>query len=128
MIYSIEKIAKILNGKVLGDSNVSINMLSKIEEGTKGSLSFLANSKYEEFLYTTKASAVIIASDFNIDYSRISTNLIIVDDAYQGFATMLQTFSESRNTQVLKSPPLLAKNVTSVQMFTLAKMLSLEIM
>ena len=97
MIYSIEKIAKILKGKVIGDGNVSINMLSKIEEGTKGSLSFLANNKYEEFLYTTKASAVIIASDFNIDYSRISTNLIIVDDAYQGFATMLQTFSESRN-------------------------------
>ena len=72
-------------------------MLSKIEEGTKGSLSFLANNKYEEFLYTTKASAVIISSDFNIDYSRISTNVIIVDDAYQGFATMLQTFSESRN-------------------------------
>ena len=97
MIYNIEKIAKILKGKVVGDGNVNINMLSKIEEGTKGSLSFLANSKYEEFMYTTKASAVIIASNFNIDYSRISTNLIIVDDAYRGFATMLQTFSESRN-------------------------------
>ena len=97
MIYSIEKIARILDGKLIGDGNVSINMLSKIDEGTKGSLSFFANKKYEEFLYNTKASAVIVSSDINIDYSRISTNLIIVDDAYQGFATMLQTFSESRN-------------------------------
>ena len=47
-------------------------------------------------MYTTKASAVIIATDFN-DYSRISTNLIIVDDAYNGFAVMLQNFNESRN-------------------------------
>ena len=54
MIYSIEKIARILNGKLVGDGNVSINMLSKIDEGTKGSLSFFANKKYEEFLYTTK--------------------------------------------------------------------------
>ena len=63
MIHSIEKIASFLDGKVVGDGNVSINMLSKIDEGTKGSLSFLANKKYEEFIYSTKASAVIISSD-----------------------------------------------------------------
>ena len=104
-------------------------MLSKIEEGTKGSLCFLANTKYEEFLYVTKASAVIIASDFNIDYSRISTNLIIVDDAYQGFAKCYKFLvsqeiisKEFINTQVLKSLPILVKNVTLVQMFTSAKM------
>ena len=47
MIYSIEKIARILDGKLVGDGNVSINMLSKIDEGTKGSLSFFANKKYD---------------------------------------------------------------------------------
>ena len=97
MIYSIEKIANILEGKVVGNGSIKINMLSKIEDGSNGSLCFLANNKYEEFLYTTKASAVIVSSNFNIDYSRTSTNLIIVDDAYQGFATILKIFSKSRN-------------------------------
>ena len=97
MIYTVKEIAKILKGKVLGDSSVSINMLSKIEEGSKGTLSFLANNKYLEFLYTTQASAVIINSDLNIDKSKISTNLIIVEDAYQSFALMLETFSKSKN-------------------------------
>ena len=125
MIYSIEKIANILEGKVVGNGSIKINMLSKIEDGSNGSLSFLANNKYEEFLYTTKASAVIVSSNFNIDYSRTSTNLIIVDDAYQGFATILKFLvnqeiisKEFTNTQVLKSLHLLAKNVTLVQMFT----------
>tara|TARA_B100000963_G_scaffold81566_1_gene69447 strand:- start:3018 stop:4055 length:1038 start_codon:yes stop_codon:yes gene_type:complete len=97
MIYSIEKIAKILEGKVIGNGSIKINMLSKIEDGSNGSLCFLANNKYEEFLYTTQASAVIVSSNFNIDYSRTSTNLIIVDDAYQGFATILKIFSKSKN-------------------------------
>lgn len=97
MIYSIEKIANIIGGKVVGNGSIKINMLSKIEDGNNGSLCFLANNKYEEFLYTTKASAVIVSSNFNIDYSKTSTNLIIVDDAYQGFATILKIFSKSRN-------------------------------
>ena len=50
MFYSIEKIARILDGKLVGDGNVSINMHSRIDQGTKGSLSFFANKKYEEFL------------------------------------------------------------------------------
>ena len=101
MIYSIEKIANILEGKVVGNGSIKINMLSKIEDGSNGSLCFLANNKYEEFLYTTKASAVIVSSKFNIDYSRTSTNLIIVDDAYQGFATILKIFSKSLDVRLL---------------------------
>jgi len=97
MIYTIGKIAEILNGRVVGDSNFKISMLSKIEEGSKGSLSFLANEKYEDFLYTTKASAVIVNSNLDIDKTKVSTNLIIVEDAYQSFAFMLDEFSKSRN-------------------------------
>jgi UDP-3-O-[3-hydroxymyristoyl] glucosamine N-acyltransferase len=97
MIYTIGKIAEILNGRVVGDSNFKIIMLSKIEEGSKGSLSFLANEKYEDFLYTTKASAVIVNSNLDIDKTKVSTNLIIVEDAYQSFAFMLDEFSKSRN-------------------------------
>lgn len=97
MIYTIGKIAETLNGLVVGDSNAKISMLSKIEEGTKGSLSFLANEKYEDFLYTTKSSAVIISSNLDFDKTKVSTNLIIVEDAYQSFAFMLDEFSKSRN-------------------------------
>lgn len=100
MIYTIGEIAKILEGKVVGDSNFEISMLSKIEEGTKGSLSFIANEKYEDFLYSTQASAVIVSSDLNIDQSKISTNLIIVKDAYQSFAIMLDKFSRSKENRV----------------------------
>ncbi|MDG1916899.1 MAG: UDP-3-O-(3-hydroxymyristoyl)glucosamine N-acyltransferase [Flavobacteriales bacterium] len=97
MIYTVGEIAKILKGQVVGDSNFKISMLSKIEEGSKGSLSFLANERYEEFLYTTKSSAVIVNSNLEIDKTKVSTNLIIVEDAYQSFAYMLDEFSKSRN-------------------------------
>ena len=69
MIFSIAEIAKIINGKVKGNINAKINTLSKIEESVEGSICFLANSKYEKFLYQTKASAVIVSSDLKINFS-----------------------------------------------------------
>lgn len=92
MRYNVEEIAKILGGSVVGNGETYITTLSKIEEGSEGSLSFLANTKYIDFLYSTKASAVIISSDMSIKTENISTNLILVDDAYQSFAQMLEIF------------------------------------
>jgi len=117
MIFTIKDIAEILNGQLIGDDTLKINMLSKIEEGSKGSLSFVANEKYTEFLYSTKASAVIISSNLEIEQSKISTSLIVVDDAYQSFAVMLDKFSNSQanitgihNTSTIESSASLGKN------------------
>ena len=96
MIFSIAEIANIINGEVKGDINAKINTLSKIEEAMEGSICFLANSKYEKFLYCTKASAVIVSSDLKINFSKISTNLIIVDDPYQSFASLSKIFGNSK--------------------------------
>ena len=96
MNFSLKEIAKIINGKVIGDSNIKINTLSKIEEGKEGSLCFIANMKYEKFLYNTKASAVIINTNLKINFSKISTNLIIVNDPYQSFAELLKIVGNSK--------------------------------
>jgi UDP-3-O-[3-hydroxymyristoyl] glucosamine N-acyltransferase len=57
MNFSANEIAELTNGEIYGDENISIFSLSKIEQGFEGSLSFLANLKYESFLYETKAEA-----------------------------------------------------------------------
>ena len=64
MNLTARQIAKLINGTIVGDKNVHVCSISKIEEGTKGSLTFLANPKYTEFIYSTNASAAIVAEDF----------------------------------------------------------------
>ena len=64
MEFSAKQIADILEGKIVGNAEVTVNRLSKIEEGEAGSLTFLANPKYIEFIYTTKASVAIVGKDF----------------------------------------------------------------
>jgi UDP-3-O-[3-hydroxymyristoyl] glucosamine N-acyltransferase len=63
MQFTAQQISLMLNGTVEGDPNVSVNQLAKIEEATPGTLSFLANPKYEQYLYTTNASIVIVNND-----------------------------------------------------------------
>ena len=62
MKFTAQQIAKILNGKIVGDAIIEINSLAKIEEGKEGDLCFLANEKYKPHIYTTKASIVIVNS------------------------------------------------------------------
>ena len=64
MKITAQQIAEVLNGEVIGDSSVEVFKLSKIEEGDQGSVTFLSNAKYNHFLYTTKASVVIINKTF----------------------------------------------------------------
>lgn len=94
MELSVKDIAKFLGGEVIGDENLIIDSLSKIEEGISGSLSFLANSKYIHFLHSTKASAVIVEKAFDIKLEESNTTLIVVSDAYQSFAKMLNRFAK----------------------------------
>ena len=86
-------IADQINGTIVGDRNIDIFNISKIEEGSKGSLTFLANPKYTEFIYTTKASAAIVSSDFE-PTERIELTLIKVKDPYSSFTTILELFDK----------------------------------
>lgn len=89
MKFTANQIAEMLNGVVDGDPNIMLNQLAKIEEGSLHSLSFLSNPKYNEYLYETKSSAVIVNKSFVPD-KKVETTLIKVDDAYASFAQLLR--------------------------------------
>ena len=93
MNFTAGHIADQINGTVVGDRNIDIFNISKIEEGSKGSLTFLANPKYTEFIYTTKASAAIVSSDFE-PTEKIELTLIKVKDPYSSFTTILELFNK----------------------------------
>jgi UDP-3-O-[3-hydroxymyristoyl] glucosamine N-acyltransferase len=67
MEFTAKQIGELLKGTVEGDLNARVNKLSKIEEGEAGSLSFLSNPKYIPFIYTTKASVVIVDKTFEAE-------------------------------------------------------------
>ena len=93
MNFTAGHIADQINGTVVGDRDIDIFNISKIEEGSKGSLTFLANPKYTEFIYTTKASAAIVSSDFE-PTKKIELTLIKVKDPYSSFTTILELFDK----------------------------------
>ena len=93
MNFTAGQIADQINGTIVGDRDVDIFNISKIEEGTKGSLTFLANPKYTEFIYSTNASAAIVAEDFE-PTEKIKTTLIKVKDPYSSFTTILELFNK----------------------------------
>ncbi len=92
MKFTAQQIAGLLKGTVEGDAAVEVDSLSKIEEGKAGSLSFLGNAKYAPFIYTTKASLVIVNKDFVLEQPVVCT-LIRVDDAYKSFALLLEIYN-----------------------------------
>lgn len=95
MKFSALQIAQLLEGEVVGDINVEVSGLSKIDEGKKETLSFLANPAYKEFIYTTEASLVIVSKDFEPEKTLPeSLTLIKVDDAYSSFAKLLALYNE----------------------------------
>lgn len=93
MIFIARQIAGILNGTVDGNPDAQVSTVSKIEEGAPGSLSFLANPKYTEYIYNTAASVVIVGKDF-IPQHKLNTTLIRVEDAYQSFAKLLEYYNK----------------------------------
>ncbi len=93
MEFTVRQIATLLNGDVQGNELVSINQLAKIEEGQPGSISFLANQKYEPFLYTTHASAVIVDRTFS-PKEPVSTTLILVENSYSAFTQLLEAYQQ----------------------------------
>lgn len=95
MEFTAAMIAGLLDGKVEGDPETKLNTVARIEEGHPGALSFLSNPKYEPYLYTTAASAVLVRSDFK-PAKEISTTLIRVEDPYQALAKLLAFYEQAR--------------------------------
>ena len=93
MKFTAQQIAEILNGEIVGDSEVEVNSLAKIEDGEKGDLCFLDNEKYIPYIYTTKASIVIVNTSF-ISESEIASTLIKVEDAYSSFSQLLELYNK----------------------------------
>ena len=95
MKFSALQIASMLNGVVEGDNEVAVSGLSKIEEGTPGTLTFLANPKYTPFIYQTKASIAIVSKDFIAEEALpASLTIIRVEDAYASFAKLLDAYNQ----------------------------------
>ena len=99
MEFSAHQIAELLHGNIVGDADIKINTVSKIEEGKIGSLAFLANPKYTKYIYNTKASIVLVNKDF-VPERNISATLIKVADAYQAFASLLEIYQQYKNNKI----------------------------
>lgn len=95
MNFTAALIAEYLNGVVEGNPDTLVNDVTKIEEGRKGTLSFLANPKYEKYIYDTQSSIVIVNEDFK-PQSPLSATLIRVQNAYESFASLLRLYEQSK--------------------------------
>lgn len=91
MEFTIKQIAAMLGGAVKGNGDDKINMLAKIQDAKKGQIAFLSNPKYEQYIYTTNASAVIVKKDFQ-PKKEIQSSLILVDDPYSSFTRLLEEY------------------------------------
>lgn len=95
MIFTAKQIASFVNGEVAGNENAEIYTFAKIEEGVPGALSFLANPKYAEYIYTTQSSVVLVNRDFRPE-REIGATLIKVDNAYESLARLMTMYEASK--------------------------------
>lgn len=111
MDFSASQIALIVKGTVEGNPNATVRSFSKIEEAVAGHLAFLANPKYEDFLYSTGASIIIINDSLELKQP-VNATLIRVPDAYSAFATLLQTYEKLMEQQMVgvQEPSFVAKS------------------
>ncbi len=91
MEFTLNQIAHILHGEVRGDGDEKINMLAKIQDAKKGQIAFLANPKYEQYIYTTHASAIIVQKDFQ-PKKAIQSALVLVEDPYSSFTILMEEY------------------------------------
>jgi UDP-3-O-[3-hydroxymyristoyl] glucosamine N-acyltransferase len=95
MEFNAETIAQFLNGEIEGNPEAKVNNVAKIEEGYPGAISFLANPKYEHYLYTTKSTIVLVNRSF-VPSGNVEATLIRVDNAYDAFASLLRLVDQAR--------------------------------
>lgn len=117
MEFTAATIAGFLNGEIEGNPNVKVNTVAKIEEGHEGALSFLANPKYEHYIYTTQSSVILVNKDF-LPSEKINATLIRVPNAYEAFASLLTLVEQSKtkkkgihSTAVIESSAKVGKDV-----------------
>ncbi|HVZ56865.1 MAG TPA: UDP-3-O-(3-hydroxymyristoyl)glucosamine N-acyltransferase [Chitinophagaceae bacterium] len=99
MTFSALQIAQLIQGTIEGQPDAGVSSFGKIEEATEGQLSFLANPKYEEYLYNTRASVVIVNHSLALKQP-VQATLIRVPDAYTAFATLLAWYQDMMNRQL----------------------------
>lgn len=95
MEFTAATIAGFLKGEIIGNPDVVVSTVAKIEEGHEGALSFLANPKYEHYLYTTHSSVVLVNRSL-VPSSEVKATMIRVDNAYEAFASLLQLVDKAR--------------------------------
>lgn len=104
MKFTAQQIANILEGDVVGNPEEEVSKLSKIEEGEKGSLTFLSNPKYNSYLYTTQASVTIVNRSLELEKD-VSTTLIKVENAYESFSKLLEFYNQVKNNKSGRENP-----------------------
>lgn len=112
MEFTIDQIARILGGVVKGNGSETVHMLAKIQEAGKGQITFLSNPKYEQYIYSTGASAVIVNKDF-VPRKPVSASLILVDDPYISFTALLEEYHKLLSFQKtgIEQPSFAGENV-----------------
>ncbi len=109
MKFTAQDIADVLEGSIVGDPTVTVSDVSKIEEGRAETLSFLANPKYEHYLYTTNSTIVLVNSDFE-PAKPVKATLIKVADAYQAVAKLLEMYEQSKPQKIgIEEPSYISK-------------------
>lgn len=112
MKFTASQIAGILNGEVIGNPDAIVCRLSKIEEGTEGSITFLSNPKYQNFIYSTQATVTIVNSTFEPE-NQLTTTLIKVEDAYTSFSKLLEYYNQVKLMKSgIEQPSFISENVT----------------
>ena len=111
MKFTAEQIAGILDGIVVGNPSAEVYKLAKIEEGVKGSLTFLSNAKYNNYIYSTEATITIVNKNFEPE-QEITTTMIKVDDAYQSFSKLLEYYNQVKLMKSgIEQPSMISENV-----------------
>ena len=95
MEFTAATIAGFLNGDIIGNPETKVNIIAKIEEGQPGAISFLANPKYEHYIYDTKSSIVLVNKNF-VPSAAVSATMIKVENAYEAFASLLRLVDQAR--------------------------------
>jgi len=106
-------VAAMLGGQVKGNGNAKIKMLAKIQDAKEGQIAFLSNPKYEQYIYTTQASAVIVKKDFQ-PKKEIESTLILVEDPYISFTALLEEYHKLVSFQKtgVEQPAFIGENST----------------
>jgi len=94
MKFTAKQIAELLQGEVVGNADATVETFAKIEEGIEGALSFLANPKYEHYLYDTKSTVVLVNHDFQ-PQQEVTTTLVRVENAYEAIAKLLNFYEQA---------------------------------